>query len=295
MAHVFVTGLATLDTIYQLECLPVKADKFRANRAAITGGGGGANAAVAVARLGGMASLATQLGQDAIGDMIYAGLKAETVNLDAVQRHATIQSPHSSIYVTPNGERQVVNFRSDPQQENAVILQLPPSVDAALTDTRWSAGAAQTLEVAKARDIPGIIDAEAPVDLDLIAKASHVAFSEQGLMQLTGSSDIPTGLRAVAQATNAWICVTAGASGVYCLINGNVENIPTLQIDAVDTLAAGDVWHGAFALRLAEGKSELDAAEFANAAATLKCQHFGGRLGCPDRMTTDELVKCGKL
>ena len=50
---------------------------------------------------------------------------------------------------------------------------------------------------------------------------------------------------------------------------------------AVDTLAAGDVWHGAFTLALAEGQDVADAARFANAAAAIKCSRAGGRLGAP--------------
>ena len=49
------------------------------------------------------------------------------------------------------------------------------------------------------------------------------------------------------------------------------------------TLAAGDVWHGAFVLALAEGKPTVAAAQFANAAAAIKCTRAGGRLGAPTR------------
>ncbi|PCJ10632.1 MAG: sugar kinase [Rhodobacteraceae bacterium] len=293
MAHVFVTGLATLDTIYHLDALPIGGDKFRANEAVITGGGGGANAAVTVARLGGTASLATRMGQDHIGDMILAGLEAENVDLSPVHRTATDRSAFSSIYVTPGGERQVVNFRGEALSGNAEELQLPQSVDAALADTRWHAGTARTLDLAKSRDIPGIVDAEAPIDLDQIAAASHVAFSEQGLIQLTGDTDILSALKTASHAIKAWVCVTAGRSGVYCMVKGQIENIPSFEVTASDTLAAGDVWHGAFALKLAEGADELTSAEFANAAAALKCQHFGGRLGCPNRAETDDLVRHG--
>jgi sulfofructose kinase len=51
----------------------------------------------------------------------------------------------------------------------------------------------------------------------------------------------------------------------------------------VDTLGAGDVWHGAFALALAEGRPEPAAVRFASAAAALKVQRAGGRAGAPTR------------
>ncbi len=295
MAHVFVTGLATLDTIFHLDDLPIGGDKFRANEAMITGGGGGANAAVAVARLGGTASLASRLGQDHTGDAIISGLQSESVDIRSVQRTEDARSAFSSIYVTPAGERQIVNFRGASLPEGADHLKLPQSVDAALADTRWGAGAARTMVIAKARDIPGIIDAEAPIDLEQISAASHIAFSQQGLAQLTGDADCLTALKSASAVTKAWVCVTAGPAGVYCMVKGRIENIPAFDVAAVDTLAAGDIWHGAFALRLAEGADELTSAEFANAAAALKCQHFGGRQGCPNRAAVDNLLMRGTV
>ena len=64
----------------------------------------------------------------------------------------------------------------------------------------------------------------------------------------------------------------------------------TLIESVVDTLAAGDVFHGAFALALLEGRGIEGAARFACAAASLKCTRFGGRLGCPSRAEVDALL-----
>ena len=59
----------------------------------------------------------------------------------------------------------------------------------------------------------------------------------------------------------------------------------------VDTLAAGDVWHGAFALSLGEGESEVNAVRFANAVAALKCTGFGGRSAIPNRLETNTFLQ----
>ena len=56
---------------------------------------------------------------------------------------------------------------------------------------------------------------------------------------------------------------------------------PAIPVTAVDTLAAGDVFHGAFALAIARRQSEREALAFASAAAALKCTRFGGRDGIP--------------
>jgi sulfofructose kinase len=72
------------------------------------------------------------------------------------------------------------------------------------------------------------------------------------------------------------------------LDQGKTRNVQGPQVLAVDTLGAGDVWHGAFVLGLAEGKNELDAIHFANLAAALKCTTFGGRIGMPTRSTLSD-------
>ena len=62
---------------------------------------------------------------------------------------------------------------------------------------------------------------------------------------------------------------------------GAVHTFPTIRVDAVDTLNAGDVWHGAYAFCVAKGWSLSRSVEIANVAAAMKCEQFGGRLGAP--------------
>ena len=82
-----------------------------------------------------------------------------------------------------------------------------------------------------------------------------------------------------------FLAVTAGPEGCFWLEReiDLVRQLPAPKVVAVDTLAAGDVFHGAFTLAIAEGQSIPDAIAFANTAAALKCTVFGGRLGAPTR------------
>jgi sugar/nucleoside kinase (ribokinase family) len=61
-------------------------------------------------------------------------------------------------------------------------------------------------------------------------------------------------------------------------------------VTVVDTLAAGDVFHGAFALALVEGRDAEEALRFAAAAASLKCSRFGGSAAAPVRREVDALL-----
>lgn len=65
---------------------------------------------------------------------------------------------------------------------------------------------------------------------------------------------------------------------------------PGFRVEVVDTLRAGDVFHGAYALALAERKPPADAARFASAAAALKCTRRGRRAGIPARNEVERLI-----
>jgi sulfofructose kinase len=84
--------------------------------------------------------------------------------------------------------------------------------------------------------------------------------------------------------------VTLGAEGFLWREYDRERYVPALKVSAVDTLAAGDVWHAAFTLALAEDRAVDAAAQFANAAAALKCTRFGGRSGAPTRAEVDALL-----
>jgi sulfofructose kinase len=285
MARVLCVGSSVVDFVFRLEALPTRPEKLRAQDARIVGGGCAANAAVAVARLGGQAMLAARLGDDEIGRMVVAGVEAEGVDCSLVRLTPGARSAFSSVYVDADGERQIVSFRGEGLDDGPDLIAAAPSLDAVLADTRWTPGNLAALDLAKARGIPGVLDAEAPIDRALLAAASHVAFSRQGLVSVSFG---PPAEALAALDLAAWACVTDGADGVY--VRGG-PHIPAPRVEAVDTLGAGDVWHGAFALRLAEGADELAAIRFANAAAALKCARPWGRLGCPTRAETERFLK----
>lgn len=282
-ARVMVAGSAALDFVYSMETLPQRAEKYAAQAVDIVGGGCAANAAVAIARLGGKSQLLARFGKDEVSEIVLGDILSEGVDTSpcVISEHA--RSAMSSVYVDKSGERQIMAFRgvglaTDPGLETL-------SADAVLADTRWPEAARLVLEMAAALGIPGVLDGEAPVPTELAAAASHVVFSEQGLTDFTGIEDV-----AKAYATldlPGWCAVTLGAKGV--LHPGGV--MPGFEVDVEDTLGAGDVWHGAFTLRLAEGAQEDDAMRFAHAAAALKCTGFGGRKAAPSRAQTEEFLK----
>lgn len=291
MPRILCVGIATLDFVFSLDSLPSGPRKFVAHDTQTVGGGGGANAATAIARLGGAAVLATRVGDDPTGAMILEGLAAEGVDTSHVSPAPGTRSSWSSVCIDAAGERQIVNYRgSGPDLVTAWFDDLT-DIDAVVTDTRQPKAALAALDLARRLGVPGIVDGEAPIATDILAAASHVAFPVQGLRSLAPEGPAEQALDTLARRYGIWAAVTDGAEGVWHSGPRGVLHTPAFPVEAVDTLGAGDVWHGAFALALAEGQSESDAVRFASAAAALKCTRPGGRAGFPTRAEVDGLMR----
>lgn len=293
MKRVLCVGIATLDQVFRVGAMPTRAEKYRAQDLVVTGGGTAANGAVAIARLGGAVSLYAVLGDDAVGDEIVAGLERENVDCSAVPRLAGVRSPLSAIMVDQAGERMIVSYADPrlPGPPSWLPDRLPEGVDAVLGDTRWQTGSAHFFRLAREAGVPAVLDADrAPQEVpELLGLATHVAFSMQGLRDLTGLGEPRTALAAFG-VSDAWLGVTDGGEGVYYWRDGAIAHEPAFAVEALDTLGAGDTWHGAFALGLAEGMDEPAAIRFASATAALKCTRFGGREGMPRRADVERCL-----
>jgi sulfofructose kinase len=293
-AAVLCLGIATLDHVFGVATMPQTAEKHRATSYAPVAGGCAATAAVAVARLSGRARLAARLGDDATGAAVVAALEAEGVDCALVDRAAGGVSPLSAVFVDPAGERLIMNFRGAGLADapDRLTPQAVAASGAALTDTRWPAGAARLAGLARAAGVPCVVDGEAPFEglQDALAAASHVAFSAQGLRAYARRDDLRDALAEARGRLSAWVCVTDGAAGVLHAEGAGLAHTPAPRVAVRDTLGAGDVWHGAFALALAEGRPEPAAVRFASAAAALKCANGAGWTAIPDRASADALA-----
>ena len=185
MAEVLCVGMAVADFVFRVRAIPSRAEKYRAQSLETVVGGPAANAAIAVARLGGRAVLVTRLGEDAIADTVRAGLEAEGVACRIRRRG---RSPVSAAAIDAAGERQVVNFPGE------ALVEAPGTLDdtapsAVLVDAHWTEAALAALALARSRGVPGVVDAEAPAAESVLEAASHVAFSRSGLAAFTGIGD----------------------------------------------------------------------------------------------------------
>ena len=281
--------------MFSVDTMPGAAEKYRASAFESIGGGPAATAAVAIARLGGSARLAARTGDDAIAEAITGELEGYGVDCSLVRRFESRTSSLSAVIVDGDGERLIVNYL-DPELDAAtdwLPQELPDDIDAVLVDTRWPEGALHGLRVARQAGKPAVLDADLPVppDGELVRAATHVAFSAAGLAQYCGESDPVRALQSVDATTDAWCCVTLGRDGSICMNDGEPQRVAAFEVAVSDTLGAGDVWHGAFALALGDGQPVSGAVRFASAAAALKVAVGGGRGGSPTRGDVDEFLE----
>lgn len=298
MRRVLCLGMSALDAIYQLPVIPSAPTKVLATGFTECGGGMAANASVAVARLAGAAAYWGRVGDDALGARICAELADEGVDVSRVRRVPDCVSPSAAILVADDGERLVCAYNDPKLDHDASWLPIQEVVtyDAVLADVRWPAGAIRMLDAAQDAGIPAVLDGDIgprEVLLDLATRVTHAIFSETGLRQASGEHDPDAGLRALAAHTRAIVGVTLGAQGTRWIEDTRMHAAPAPHVRAVDTLGAGDVFHGAFTLALAEGASTAHAMRFANIAAALKCTRFGGRRGTPSRAEVDAQFQAG--
>lgn len=297
--RILSVGALTLDTILRVERLPATQGKMMASDGVQIASGMASSAACAARRLGGVVSLWASAGDDDTGDVLVAGIAAEGVDCSLVRRVAGGRSALSAILVDGEGERIIVPYYDPVTQADPDRLPFPIAgrFDAVMVDVRWPGAAALALDAARTAGIPAILDADvAPLAVleRLLPLATHIVASEPAARILCpGAGDAADACRQLAARAGVFTAVTGGSAGTWWLETGaaSVRHLPAPKVTAVDTLAAGDVFHGAFALALAEKMDFGAAFRFASAAAAIKCTRFGGRLGAPTRIEVEDAVR----
>ena len=291
---ILCVGACAWTTIFRVEHLPDPAKgsaKVIPDDAIQIGDGMSASAACAIVKLGGSAEFWARVGDDANGRAAISSLTEAGLNCSNVHYVSGVKGSFCSVVIDGAGERIVIPRHDPALPVDASWMPVERitrgDFPAVLTEVRWPEGAASALDAARAAGIPAILDAEvgAPGVLeDLAKRASHVLYSETGLAAHVGDADVRAQLeRAQAALPDAFVGVTRGAEGFFWLESGHMQHAAGVSVIAVDTLGAGDVFHGAYGLALTEGMSTRDAARFACVAASIKCEVFGGRIGAPER------------
>ncbi len=281
-------GAVCLTSIYRVPSIPPVPVKIVSTDACRVADGMAISAACAFQRLGGDAEIWARLGNDPEGIAMRAELAATGVDVASFRMLARGRSSHSSVIVDAKGDRLVVPYHDPALDSSADWLPVErlKGADFFHCEVRWPEGAEAGLKAARRAGLRAMVDGEtAPLDVlhRLVPLATHAVFSDQGLFAFAGTDDLETALKRVAAGHDGHVGASCGPAGYAWIEDGVMRRVPAPKVDVVDTLSAGDVFHGALALMIAEGRPIEAAARFACVAASIKCTRFGGRLGCPTR------------
>ena len=294
IAPVICLGGVFWETIFRVDHFPARGIKLLPEAGRQQASGMAPAAAVAMTRLGVPAALWARVGNDVAGQSVKADLAREGLDVEQVRTCQGASTAFSSILVDPTGERLVVPCFDPRLSEGADELPLDAvaRAPAVLVDMRWPDGGQRLLERARVDGVPSVLDADlAPVDAlwRLMPLAGHVLLSEVALDCLRPGEAPEQALVALArELPDADVVgVTLGAGGALLVEPSRrqsaVRAIAGFRVDPVDTLNAGDVWHGAYVAGLVGGLDLEARVRLAHAAAAIKCTRPWGRLGAPHR------------
>lgn len=280
-------ALAIDDIIYVDRGLT--AGKGKVTKRATDHGGNVATALVAVARLGGRAGFIGWLGDEPT-DVAGSELERDGVDISLAPRHVDAAPIRSVITVGPDGDRfiayddDVLHGTSDALPDD-VLTQAPVLlIDGYATHSEGVVARARALGLAVIADIEWTVG---PATDRILACADHLVLPLAFGQEYTGESDPTMILDKLWSEDRSAVVLTDGERGTYLRQSGDAIrwHVPAYQVQAVDTTGAGDCFHGAYALALAEGKSPLDCIAYATAAAAISVTARGGRRGLPDNRT----------
>ncbi len=277
--RLLLAGLCTVDVVQRVAELPAPGEKVQSLRVDVAAGGPATNAAVTAAALGAETTLLTVLGAHPLAALARADLAACGVEvIDLAPSFDTPPAVSAVAVRDRDGERTVVSRNAaqfghelrqalaDPTRKSQLVAELR-NVDVVLVDGHHPELA---LAVARQAEAPVVLDAGSwkPVLDELLplveiaACSAHFAAPGPGLHE----RGVPTVITTAGPAPVRW-STADGASG----------EVPVPDVEARDTLGAGDVWHGALAFAVATEPTVTDRIRFANEVAAERVRHVGPR------------------
>jgi sugar/nucleoside kinase (ribokinase family) len=229
------------------------------------------------------------------GASMLDDLAREGIVTRGIVRHDDVVTPLSAIMIDEGGERTIVTYRDPKLMQTRLgdTETLLKDCAAILTESRCAPFATEICAEAKRRGIPVVVDGDQMMSLreGLLTASSHIIFSLEPLKATAATDDPVAALRRLAEVTDAFLAVTLGPQGMIWLDDkGEPQRMASFPVHTVDTLGAGDVFHGAFTMEIAAGADIPAAMRFSAAAAALKCTRFGGAFAAPSRAEVEAFL-----
>jgi len=304
--RIVVVGSSNTDMIIKLDRIPQPGETILGGEFTTAAGGKGANQAVAAARAGGEITFVARVGQDMFGEQAVAGFVKDHLRVQYVLRDPKAPSGVALIFVANDGENSIAvasgaNGRLIPSDvkkaeraiagANSVLMQLETPLETVQAAARSAARAKVPviLNPAPARKLPA----------ELLRLVSILTPNETEAELLTGIA--VRNEESAARAAEALLArgvktviITLGARGAFLAEASTRQLVPGFKVKPVDTTAAGDVFNGALAVALGEGRPLIEAVRFANAAAAISVTRLGAQPSAPARSEIEKLLAGAK-
>jgi sugar/nucleoside kinase (ribokinase family) len=283
-------GRSTLDLLYQVPEFPREDTKVMATRFLAQCGGPALNAAVTFAFLGGAAHLISAIGRGGAAEMLKAEVRQHGVQLTDICDEEDFSPPVCSVVINAaRGSRTIFNApatmpsrRAEPENARPLAIAgasgaMIPSAPLLLTDGFYASETLGLLRSFRARGGAICLDGGSwkPETETLLPLVSIAICSER--FQPPGIQTIEEKLDYLAARGVSGAAITRGQAPIFGCEGGRTFSIDIEAVDAVDTLAAGDILHGAFCWFFLRGKKFEESLRAAARISTLSVRFFGGR------------------
>jgi sugar/nucleoside kinase (ribokinase family) len=294
---VLCIGHAAYDLCMSVAAYPAENSKVQTDLLLESGGGPAANAAWLLAHWGVPTAMAGVVGEDEYGRRILAELQQAGVECSLVQTRPGYSTPVSFVIANrANGSRTIINRRAA-----ATGLELPRQMPAQLEPRLLLFdGHEPAASLAALQAFPSavsVLDAGTLREgTELLSRrVDYLVCSERFAAQVTGADDVEARWQSCLQqlqARNGRVAViTLGEKGLAFSTGRQQGRLPALPVQAVDTTAAGDIFHGAFVFGLAQEMALCRALRLATIAAGLSVQRPGGRPSAPELGAVMEVME----
>jgi len=295
---IVVVGSVTMDLVTRTPRIPAVGQTLIGTAFESTPGGKGANQAVAAGRLGYRVAMVAKVGDDAYGPALVENLKGAGVETAAVET-AQGSSGLAPIYVAEGGQNLIVVVPgANGKMDRAVVdrhAELIRSAGIVLCQLEIPMDTlGYTLEFCAKANVPVMLD-PAPAAALPEAAFGQVAWftpneTEAAFYVGEGASAEENAARLLAKGLRG-VVLKRGEAGAYvAMAGGRADWVKPFKVEAIDTVAAGDCFNGAFAVALEEGKDPWAAARFANAAAAICVTRKGAQASMPSRAEVDAFL-----
>lgn len=279
MTNGLFVGLVTLDLIYLADSPPQNNQKIVAIDYTVAAGGPATNAAVAFSYLGNQATVLGVVGSHPMGQLIRGDLANYRVAIADLEPTIDLAPPVSSIIVTQaTGQRAVVSINAVKTQASSASIpaNILENVAIVLIDGHQMAVGYSIAQMAKAQNIPVVIDGGSwkPGFEEILPFVDYAICSANFHPPKCHSSEEVFGY--LSKFNIPHIAITYGEQPIQYLSCNKTGIVDVPQIQAVDTLGAGDIFHGGFCHHILRESFTNALALAANIAAN-SCQYFGTR------------------